>query len=120
MKPRRFVNALPFAQLVNNVLDLLDFVRRTFAGVDIGNMDYRFFLGVQHLHDVVGVSTAVKIIADVQRLEVLVAAQLLVIRVGDRVEFLFVFGQQHRYGITAKVGTRHRHDVRFIALDDLA
>ena len=50
----------------------------------------------------------------------LVAVQLLVVRVGDGGEPRLVLGHQHRLGVTPEVGAGHRHDVDLVTCHELA
>ncbi len=83
-------------------------------------MQDSFFLRVQHLHDFVGIAASIKVIANIELFEVAVAAELLVVGIGDGFKAGFVFGMEHSLRITAKVGTRHRNDMNFIARHELA
>ena len=83
-------------------------------------MDDRLLVRVEDLQDVVRVAPRVEEVADVELLQVLVAVQLLVVRVGDGLEPLLVLGHQHGFGIAPEVGSRHRHDVALIPCHELA
>ena len=50
----------------------------------------------------------------------LVAVQLLVVRVGDGGEPRLVLGHQHGLGVAPEVGARHRHDVGLVPCHELA
>ncbi len=120
LKPGLRVSTLPFAQFLDDVLYLADFVFGALAGVDVGNVQNSFLVGVEHRHDFVGVAPGVEVVTDIELFEVLVAVELFVVGVGDGVEFGFVFGVQHGNRIAAKVGAGHGDDVGFIAGHQLA
>ena len=116
----RRVDALPLAQLLDDVLHLLDLVLRALARVDVRDVDDRLLGRVEHLQDVVDVGAGVEEVADVELLQVLVAVELLVVGVGDGVELRLVLRGQHRLGVAAEVGAGHRDDVHLVAGDELA
>ena len=55
LKAGRRVGALPFAQFLDDVFDLLDLVLRALARIDVRDVDDRFLGGVEHLQNVVGI-----------------------------------------------------------------
>ena len=118
VEARRRVRSLPFAQFVDDVFHLLDLVTHALAGVDVGDVDDGLFVGVEDLEDIVGVGPGVKVVAKVERFEVLVAVELFVVGVGDGLEFRLVFRHQYRHGVAAEVGAGHGHDVRLVPLDE--
>ena len=113
------VYPLPVAQLVDDVLHFLDLVAHALPGVDVGNVDDGLLLGVEYGQYLIGVGAAVEVVAEVERLEVLIAVELLVVGVGDGIEFCLVLGQQHRIGVAPEVGAGHGDDVGFVPLDKL-
>ena len=62
-----------------------------------------FSAGFEHLQDVIGVGAGIEEIADVEPLQIFVAVELLVVGVGDGVEFRLVLRGQHSVGVAAKV-----------------
>ena len=83
-------------------------------------MDDGFQRGVQHLGNGIDVRAGIEKIADVQRLEPLVAVELLVVGVGDGFESGFVCGGQHRFAVAPKVGAGHGHDMCLVAGNEVA
>jgi hypothetical protein len=101
------------------VLHLAHLVLRALARIDVGNVDDGLLGRVEDVEDVVDVRPAVEEVADVELLEVLVAVELLVIRVGDGIELRFVLWDQHGLGVAPEVGAGHGDDVRLAARDEL-
>jgi hypothetical protein len=77
---------------LDDVFDFLDLVLRAFPRIDVGDVDDGFLGRIEHRLDVIEVGAGVEEIADVERLQVLVAVELLVIGVGDGLELGFVLG----------------------------
>lgn len=113
------INAVPRAQHLDDVLHLPHLVLRALTRIDIGNVDDGLLVRVENIEDVIDVRPAVEEIADVELLEVLVAVELFVVRVGDRLELGFVRRPQHGFSVTPKIGARHRDDVRAPPRDEL-
>jgi hypothetical protein len=74
--------------------------------------------GVEHFHDRVEMAISIEEIADLQGFEVLVAVELLVIGIDDRLELCLVRRRQHGHGVAAKVRAGHRDDMRLVARDE--
>ena len=115
----RGVGALPFAQLLDDVLHLPDLVLRAFARIDVGDVDDRLLGRVEHLEDVIGVGPDVEEIADVELLQILVAVELLIVGVGDGIELRLVLRGQHGLGVASEIGAGHRDDMHLVARDEL-
>ena len=116
----RGVDPLPFAQLLDDVLDLPDLVLRAFARIDARDVDDRLLGRVEHLQDVVGIGAGIEEIADVELLQIFVAVELLVVGVGDGIELRLVLRRQHRLGVAPEIGAGHRDDMHAVAGDELA
>ena len=65
--------------------------------------------------DLIGVTAGVEVVADIELLEVLIAVELLVVGVGNRLKACLVFGVQDRFGIAPEVGAGHGDQVGLIA-----
>ena len=111
LEPGSRIGALPVAELLDDVLDLADLVLGALARVDVGDVDDRLLVRVEHPQDVVGIVPRVEEIADVEPLQILIAVELLVVGVGDRLEPRLVVGHEHGLGIAPKIRSRHGHDV---------
>ena len=109
------IGALPGAERLHDVLGFANLVAEAFAGVNVGNMDDSLFRRVEHLGDRVDVAAGIEVVADVERLQPLVAVELLVIGVGDGLETRLVLRHQHRLGVAAEVGAGHGDDVHAVA-----
>ena len=83
-------------------------------------MQDRFEVGIQHLDDVVDVAAAVEEVADVELLQVFVTVELLVVGVGDGIEFRLVVRVQHRLRVATEIGAGHCLQVDFVARHQLA
>src|SRR3546814_1109616 len=75
LEPGGGVDALPFAKLLDDVFDFLDLLPGAFPRIDVGNVDDCFLGWAQHGKDVVGISAGVEEIANVERLQKLVAVR---------------------------------------------
>src|SRR3546814_6941980 len=64
-------------------------------------------------------SAGIEIIADIERLEIFIAVELLVVGVGDAIEFRFILRDEHRFGIAPEIRSRHRDDMHLVAGDEL-
>ena len=82
-------------------------------------MQDRLLVRIKHIQDVVGISARVEKIPDVERLQMLIAVELLVVGVGDGIELRLVMGQKHRLGIASEIAARHRHDMNTVTGDQL-
>ena len=120
LETRFRIGALPFAELFEDVLDLLDLVPEGFPRIDVGDVDDGLLLRIQDLDDFVGVAVGVEDVADVELLEVLVAVELFVVGVSDGFEFGLVFRVEHGGRVAAKIGAGHRDEVNFVAGHELA
>ena len=114
-----WIGALPLAQLLDNVFDLPDFVFGALAGIDVGDVDDRLPVWIEHPQDVVGVISCVEEITDVEPFQMLVAVELLVVGVGDGLELGFVVRHEHGLRIAAEIRSRHCQDMRAVARDEL-
>ena len=74
---------------------------------------------LQHLHQVINIGPSIEIIADIEVLKVLVAIQLLVIRVGDVLELRLIRGGQDGIAIPAEIRAGHRHDMGAVAGEEV-
>ncbi|MCY1309624.1 hypothetical protein D9M70_597340 [compost metagenome] len=110
---------MPLTKLLDDVFHLPDLVLGTFSGVHVWDVDDGFLSGVEHLEDVVRVGARVKVVTNVQVLQVLVAVELLVVGVGHGIETGLVGRCQYRLGIATEVGARHRHDMHLVAGNEL-
>ena len=88
-----FTDAL--ADDVEDETDLFDLVLRGFARVDVRDVDDGLLVEVEYFTDGVGVAALVEVVADPERLQVLVAVELVVIVEGDRGELRLITRQQH-------------------------
>ncbi len=77
-------------------------------------MDDRLLVGIEDLQNVVRVGIGVEVVADIQRLEMLVAVQLLIIGVGDAFELFLITRHQDRLCITTEVGASHSNHVNLV------
>ena len=114
------VGPLPFAQFLDDVLDLPDFVLRALARIDAGDVNDRLLGRVENVEDVVGIGAGIEEIADVELLQIFVAVELLVVGVGDGIELRLVLRGQHGLGVASEIGAGHRHDMHAVAGDELA
>jgi Ti-type conjugative transfer relaxase TraA len=84
-----------------------------------GRMDDGLLGWVEHRLNRIEVAARVEEIADVERLEMLIAVQLLIVGVGDGLELRLVFGGEDRNRVTTEIAARHGDDVRLVAADEL-
>ena len=100
------VGGLDVADRVDDEPDLLDLVLRGLARVHVRDVDDRLLVQVEDLADRVGVAALVEVVADAERLQVLVAVELVVVVERDRREPRLVLGRQHRHRVAAEVRAR--------------
>ena len=62
-----------------------------FHGVDVGDVEDGFLVEIKHFLQGVEIASLIKVIADSERLEILVAIELFVIGIGDLCESGFGF-----------------------------
>ena len=120
LKSGRRVCLPPFAKNGHDAFGFLDLVLQALAGVDIGDVDDRLELVVEHLRKVIEIGAGIEEVSDIERLQIFVAVELFVIGVGDRLELGLVCGRQNRRCIATKIGARHRDEMRLAARDQLA
>ena len=111
---------MPGAQRLDDVLHLLDLVLRALARIDVGDVDDRLLGRVQYLQNVVGVGVRIEEVTDVELLQILIAVELLIVGVGDALEFAFVLWRQHRLGVAPEIGPGHRDDMHTVTGDEIA
>ena len=99
------------------MFDFFVFVFGAFSCVDIGDVDDGLLICIQHAKDFVGVAAAVEVVADVELLEIFVAAELFVVGVGDCIELGFILWEEYGLRIATEVRTRHGNHVYFVSLD---
>ena len=68
--------------------------------------------------DRIEITTGVKIIADIERFQMLITVELLVICVGDCIELGFVLRREHGHGIATEIATGHCNHVNLVAPDE--
>ena len=120
LKPGHLVDALPLAQGVDDVLDLLVLVLGALSGVHRGNVQDGLFRRVQHLQDVVGITAGIKEITNVQPLQPLIAVELFVIGIGHGIELALVIGRQHGLGVTPEIAAGHGDNMHPVTRDHRA
>ena len=57
------------------------------------------------------VRTMIEMVAQHKVLQILVAVQLLIVVIGNRIESCFVLHPQDRYSVASEVTARHSHDM---------
>ncbi len=119
MKAGLRINPVPFTQMAHDVLCLAVLVLQALARINRWNVDDGLDRRVEQGRDLLGVGAGVEAVADVQHLEVLIAVELLVIGIGDRLELGFVIGCQHGDGVAPEITAGHGHDMRLVAPDQL-
>ncbi|GCD64298.1 hypothetical protein NBRC3278_3391 [Acetobacter pasteurianus NBRC 3278] len=76
-------------------------------------MHDRFARAVQHPVNRIQIGAGIEIISQIQLFQILIPVQLLIVGVGDCLEFPFIFRGQHSNGIPTEIGASHGDDVRF-------
>ena len=77
-------------QPVHDVFDLDNLLLRALARFDARDVDDRLLGRVQYLHDLLRIGVGVEEVSNIKLLQVLVAVELLVVSVGNRLELRFV------------------------------
>ncbi len=93
-------------------------VLRAFARIHIRDVQDRFLIRIEHFQDVVSIRARIEEIADIERFQVFVAVQLLVVGVGDGIELGLVLRHQDRNSIPAKIAAGHGHDMHAVTGDE--
>ena len=114
MKTGGGVDAFPLAQAVHDLIDLQLLVFEAFAGVDVGDVDDGFERRVQHLGHRIHILAGVEKVANVQRLEPLVAVELLVVGVTHGLEPGLVCRTEHRLAVAPEIRARHGHHMHLV------
>ena len=114
MKPRLWVNPQPLTQLMSDVLHLLDFIFCTLSRVHVRNVNNGFLVRIQHLQNLIRIRARIKIITNVQTLQILIPIQLLIIRIRHGFKLTLILRRHHRLRIPAKIRPCHRHDMHLI------
>ena len=114
------IDALPIAEVVHDVLGLavLSGAGALF-GIDRRDVDDRLHRRIEQRRNLLGIGAGVEAVSDVERLEVLVPVELLVVGVGDRLEPVFILWGQHGDGIAAEIAAGHGDDMRLVPSDQL-
>ncbi|GCD60510.1 hypothetical protein NBRC3278_3406 [Acetobacter pasteurianus NBRC 3278] len=76
-------------------------------------MHDRFARTIQHPVNRIQIGTRIEIISQIQLFQILIPVQLLIVGVGNCLEFPFIFRGQHSNGIPTEIGAGHGNDVRF-------
>ena len=113
------VLALPGPEESHDLIDLAQFVLRAFARIDVRDVDDGLPVRIKDLHDRVEIPPGIEIIAEVQRLQKLIAVELFVVGVGDRLEPLLVGRRQDRGRVAPEIGARHCDDVDLVPAQEL-
>ena len=92
------------------MLDLFNLVLRALPRIHIGDVNNRLLRWVKYAQNFVRVRAAVEVVADIQLLQVFVAVQLLIIRVGDGLKFALIYRVKDCLGITTEVRACHCDD----------
>ena len=66
-------------------------------------MQDRLFARIKHFQNVISVGTGVEEVANVQRLEMLITVQLLIISICDRLELCLILRGQNSFCISPKI-----------------
>ena len=119
VEPCLGIDALPITEVVHDVLGLAMLVFQALARIDRWDVDDGLHRRIEQRRNLLGVRPGVKAVADIERLQILVAIELLVVGVGDGLELGFVFRRKHWDRITPEIAARHRHDMRLVASDQL-
>ena len=110
---------MPVTKGVNDVFNLPMLVLRAFAGIHVRDVQDRLLVRIEHLQDVVSIGSGVEEIPDIEGFQVLVAVQLLVVGVGNGVEFGLVFRHEDWGRIASKIAAGHGNDMHPIAGDEI-
>ena len=102
------------------MLDLANLILRALPRVDIRDVNNGFLSRVEHLEDVIGVGAGIKVITDVELLQVLVAVELLVISISDGIKARFILRIQHSLGITPEVRAGHGYNMYLVTGNEVA
>ena len=120
MEACRRVDAFPFAQRMHDLVDFALLVFQAFAGIDVGYVDDGFQCRVQYLGDSLHITSCVEEVADVQRLKPVVAVELLVVGISDRLEFGLIRRPQHCLAVAPEIRTGHGHHMNLVACNERA
>ena len=74
-----------------------------------------FSFEVQNLQNAVGIGPGTKEITDIERLQILISIELVVLGIGDRFEPGLILGGQNGFGVAPKIGPRHRDQMHLVA-----
>ena len=102
------------------MLDLAMLVLGAFARVHVRDVKDSLLGRIQNLEDVVRIGPGIEEIPDVERLEVFVTIQLLIVGIGEGIELCLIFGRQNGFCIAAEIGPGHRNQMHLVARDQCA
>ena len=111
-------HALPFAKAVHDVAHLALLVLQAFARVDVWDVNDGLQRWVEHLGDGIHIRAGVEEVANVQRLEPLIAVELLIVGVSHRLELRLIGRAEHGLAVASEVGARHGHQVHLVACNE--
>src|SRR5690606_17803698 len=101
------------------MLHFLDLVLSALARGRMRNMDNCLLSRIKDIENVINIGTAVEEVADVELLAILVTTELLVVRVGSRIELRHVLRREHSLSGPTEVGTGHSNDMCLNPRDEL-
>src|SRR6202008_4067910 len=91
-----------------------------FSRIDVRDVNDGLIGGIEDLQNIVDVGPGIEKIADVELLKIFVAIKLLVVSIGNGIEFRLVRGSEDRLCISSEVGAGHRQDMHAVAGNELA
>ncbi len=102
------------------MLNFFVLVLSAFAAVNIWDVNDRLFVLVENLWQIVEVAARIEVVANVQLLQMLIAAELLVVSVRHRRKSPLIFRHQHGSSIATEVAACHGDQVCLVTLDQLS
>ena len=115
MKARFFIHALPFSEMPHDFIHLPLFVFQAFAGSRVGDVNNRLIAGIEDLFYSLNIAPRIKEVANIQRLQPLVAIQLFVIGISNGLKLRLISRCEYGLAIPTKIASRHGHQVNLVA-----
>ena len=102
------------------MLNFLVLILGAFAAVNIWDVNDRFFILIEHLWQVIEVTSRIEVVPNIQLLQMLVTAKLFIVGVSHRHEPPLILRHQHGSSVATKITACHSDQVRLIAFNQLS
>ena len=118
MESSLWIDTHPLSDVSHGVLNFAILVFCALSRIHVWNVNDGLEGRIENLRQGVHIGSGVEEVADVERLQVLVAVELLVVGVRHGFEASFICWIENRLRITPEIGAGHSDNVRAVSLDE--